>query len=294
MLNEKEENEKNIGYTEGDIILLNEKELKSANENKAITLNNVVIILCMQGECSFLYNETKFNLSKHSVAILFPKTTINIENTQKSDDLQCKVMVLSTHVHSYYIYSSKNFWRSIYEISRNPIVNMNEEEFSVLENYYNAISIKIKAKSSLYTTEIMQTLLNGLLLEIMSVSDQQIGAEKLSDASIHQGDILFINFLSLLSTDYARLRTVAEFAAELNVSPKYLSSVVKTITGYTALDIIHQNLLKCIVRDLRYSSKSIKEISSELNFPNISFFGKFVKRELGFSPRKFRKEWSSE
>ena len=35
--------------------------------------------------------------------------------------------------------------------------------------------------------------------------------------------------------------------------------------------------------------KSVKEISNELGFPNLSFFGKYVKRMLGMSPKTYRK-----
>ena len=39
---------------------------------------------------------------------------------------------------------------------------------------------------------------------------------------------------------------------------------------------------------LERSDKSIKEIANELNFPNISFFGKYVKKHTGMSPKQYR------
>ena len=40
---------------------------------------------------------------------------------------------------------------------------------------------------------------------------------------------------------------------------------------------------------LKYSQKSIKEIADYLDFPNISFFGKFVRRHVGCSPKEYRR-----
>ena len=40
---------------------------------------------------------------------------------------------------------------------------------------------------------------------------------------------------------------------------------------------------------LKYSEKSIKEIADELEFPNISFFGKYIKSHTGISPTEYRK-----
>jgi len=51
-----------------------------------------------------------------------------------------------------------------------------------------------------------------------------------------------------------------------------------------------------IRQQLRYSNKTIKEICNELDFPNLSFFGKFVREHMGMSPTEYRqqnlnKEW---
>ncbi|WP_373721757.1 helix-turn-helix domain-containing protein, partial [Bacteroides heparinolyticus] len=40
---------------------------------------------------------------------------------------------------------------------------------------------------------------------------------------------------------------------------------------------------------LRYSGKSVLQISEELNFPNPSFFSKYFKRLTGMAPGKFQK-----
>ena len=42
---------------------------------------------------------------------------------------------------------------------------------------------------------------------------------------------------------------------------------------------------------LRYTRKSVKEISNELDFPNSSFFGKYVKKHLGMSPKNYRERF---
>ncbi len=74
----------------------------------------------------------------------------------------------------------------------------------------------------------------------------------------------------------------------LHVTPKYLSKCVKYESGRVPLDHIHEMTVSIIRQQLRYSNKSIKEISADLDFPNLSFFGKFVKEHLGMSPTEYR------
>ena len=50
------------------------------------------------------------------------------------------------------------------------------------------------------------------------------------------------------------------------------------------------NMLDDIYRQLTHSDKSIKEIANSLDFPNLSFFGKFVRAHLDCSPSGFRRK----
>jgi len=50
-------------------------------------------------------------------------------------------------------------------------------------------------------------------------------------------------------------------------------------------------VVKDISYMLRYTRKSVKEISCDLDFPNISFFGKYVKKHLGVSPKNYRERF---
>lgn len=80
------------------------------------------------------------------------------------------------------------------------------------------------------------------------------------------------------------------YADKLHVTPKYLSSVCKSAGGKTASQFIDLAVLKDIEYLMKHSSKSIKEIAAELDFPNISFFGKYVKKHLGLSPKAYREK----
>lgn len=78
------------------------------------------------------------------------------------------------------------------------------------------------------------------------------------------------------------------YADRLCITPKYLSAVCKATTGKTASDIINRYVVEDIRRLLKQPGKSIKEIANELDFPNLSFFGKYVKKHLGTSPTQYR------
>ena len=77
----------------------------------------------------------------------------------------------------------------------------------------------------------------------------------------------------------------------LNITPKYLSVVVREVSGKTPTEWIHYYAVNVIAQRLTQTKKTIKEISVELNFPNPSFFGRFVREHLGCSPKEYREKY---
>jgi AraC-like DNA-binding protein len=102
---------------------------------------------------------------------------------------------------------------------------------------------------------------------------------------------LFDKFIELLSEHFMHERSVKFYASELCISPKYLTTVIKQTSGKTATVWINNKVVNEIIRRLLYSQSSIKEIAYDLNFTNVSFFGKFFKARSGMSPLYFRKEY---
>ena len=71
---------------------------------------------------------------------------------------------------------------------------------------------------------------------------------------------------------------------------KYLSVVCKQMSDRTASSWIEEYLNEDIRFHLRNTTKPIKEICKILNFPNLSFFGKYVKGQFGCTPTEYRKQ----
>ena len=97
-------------------------------------------------------------------------------------------------------------------------------------------------------------------------------------------------FTGLLESSYPKPRAVTYYADKLSITAKYLSVVCKKACGKSASKIIDAYVSKDIEHLLRNSRKSIKEISNELDFPNTSFFGRYVKKYFGCTPVELRRK----
>jgi AraC-like DNA-binding protein len=84
-------------------------------------------------------------------------------------------------------------------------------------------------------------------------------------------------------------RRVSWYAHELCISPKYLSETIKQVSRRTPNDWIDNYVTLEIRVLLRNSTRSIKEIAEDMNFPNQSFFGRYFKEHVGMSPSEYRR-----
>ncbi len=84
------------------------------------------------------------------------------------------------------------------------------------------------------------------------------------------------------------LPTVAHLAQSLNLSPKYLSSLLKVLTGQNTQQHIHEKLIEKAKEKLSSTDLSISEIAYELGFEHLQSFSKLFKIKTKQSPLEFR------
>ena len=136
-----------------------------------------------------------------------------------------------------------------------------------------------------------QHLFSALFCEMLGQLHKEIDAPDKGDSpkeGIKQADYTLRKFVELLSKDKGMHRSVSYYADALCYTPKHFSKVIKQACGRTPLDLINETTIEHIKYRLKRSDKSVKEIAEEFNFPNQSFFGKYVKMHLGTSPANYR------
>lgn len=94
----------------------------------------------------------------------------------------------------------------------------------------------------------------------------------------------------LLQKNFLVWREVKQYAAELNITPKYLSEAVKANTGKTPRELINDVLVLESKVLLGSTDKTISEIAHHLQFEDQSHFSNFIRQQTGMSPTQLRKK----
>ncbi len=87
------------------------------------------------------------------------------------------------------------------------------------------------------------------------------------------------------------LPSVAMLAAELHLSPRYLSDLLKQETGKTAMELIHLSLVSEAKNLLNGGNHTVSEIAYLLGFENPPYFSRLFKKETGVSPNQYKKQF---
>lgn len=100
---------------------------------------------------------------------------------------------------------------------------------------------------------------------------------------------LFNLFMRLMERDYKLSRDVNYYASQMNITPKYLTTIVRLVTDHTPKAIIDQYVILQIKTQLRRTPQSVKEIAWEYHFADASFFCRYYKKHTGITPQQERK-----
>lgn len=179
-------------------------------------------------------------------------------------------------------------WSIVDYVHQSPIYTLSEEALSLTKIYHQQIYKLCHSPNPLFRDELLHIHIQALLYAfIREVSEElrQATPQDLTRAS-QQARLFF----DLLGMRRGRIRSVSEVATLMNLTPKHLSRIIKEQTGETPIHFIHQYMMRAITQELRYSTKTAKEIAFQQGFSSLAFFGKFVKQQTGLTPTEYRKK----
>lgn len=247
-------------------------------------LDFFVLLVCLNGHGSLNINGVDYKVDAGKLFVCKPH--IIVEKSSVSLDFECRGMALSSKFMEQLGRVADGGWDLGMFLGKNPVLSLSDDEISLFMQYYALLGSKITRSYCRHQDAVMQALFRAFMLEFFDIMDRHV---KLTPPNFTSSEMLFRHFVEVLMADYPRQRSVEHYASRLCVTPKYLSAVSKSVSGSTASEVINRCITDDVRRLLHNPDKSVKEISNELGFPNLSFFGKYVKRMLGMSPKAYRK-----
>ena len=256
--------------------------------------NHGVLFFITEGRAQLEYDGHVVQLQKNDLFLYMVHSTAT--NFMASSDFNCRQIWFGrAELFNIDIYKQISV-ADMSNLKLNPVVHLKGDDIKLCDTYFQLLRDRMKFSTSVLTPDIVRMLFGTILLEILSImrrNSEQVAEEVQHEdinSSLHKKRIVD-DFMRLVEESDGRIRRVDEFASQLNVTPKYLSTILKEVMNRRPSTYIQLYTLKAIERRLRFTDMTMQEIANDLNFPNPSFFGKYCKEHLGMTPLEYRMKY---
>lgn len=245
-------------------------------------IGQVLAVLCEEGEVAGAVNLRPFNLTKNNLLIVLAD---HIMDAHK----------ISPDYKGTYIFMSQRFLSMLnigdgykfYEtVEESPCFSLDGRMMAAIQSYVNMCKAMIDISDLNPNTIESLRLLTRLFFLNLGWFIHGTAIEK--ETKEHQSDVMK-RFLILVKNNYKEERTVEFYADKMNMTAKYMTTLIKKASGKSALQWIQEYVILDAKAQLSTTMNSVKHISFDLNFPTQSFFGRYFKRATGMSPSDYRR-----
>jgi AraC-like DNA-binding protein len=180
-----------------------------------------------------------------------------------------------------------------FDYSANEALFLSEKEEATIHHIIRNIEQEYHSNIDKFSQQIIISQIETLLNYSERFYHRQFITRKITNHKIlHRLEDLLTDYFNSDGLVEKGLPTVQYLADALNVSPKYLSTLLKLLTGQTAQQHIHTKLIEKAKEKLSTTDLSVSEIAYELGFEHSQSFSKLFKSKTDLSPLAFRQSFS--
>lgn len=266
---------------EAELFMTNLEEWK--DDPQVLTYGGILI--CRKGRAVLNVNYKNWHLYEGAVITVFPNDVVELKEVS-GDVFEVEILKYNA---SLLREASLQLEQTVYSSLREdrcrqdtPVVtNIINGMFSLLKVYFDQSEC----------TCISQLVLCQLKAFFIGFHEylQRNPQYRFDEVKSYRVRELFNRFMMLMERDYKQSRDVNYYADLMNITSKYLTNIVRQVTGHTPKTIIDQYTILQIKMQLKRSTQSVKEIAWEYHFTDVSFFCRYFKKHTGQTPQETRK-----
>lgn len=233
------------------------------------------------------YGKTKYDHDRGSLSFIKPRQVVDMRDIE----LEEKGFIICFHedfLIGHLLHDEIKKY-GFFEYEANEALHLSPAEEKTIWELYRKIETEYHSNRDEFSKAIMLTHIDSILKYSQRFYRRQfIDRKPLSGTTVSKFDNLMASYFEKGLMREKGLPTVNYIAGELNLSPRYLSDLLKQETGKTAIELIHLFLISEAKNLLTGTDYSVSEIAYRLGFENPPYFSRLFKKETGMSPSQFK------
>ena len=262
------------------------------DEPKSIINNFYTISLKRSFNAKMKYGQQEYDFNEGVMFFLSPGQVFSIEANK-----EIKHTGWSLVVHPDFLWNTplaqKIKQYEYFTYSVHEALHLSEKEEAMIVGIIKNIEQEYHANIDKFSQDVIIAQLELLFTYAERFYQRQFITRKITNHQIlNRLEIILNEYFNSDSLAKRGLPTVHYVAEALNVSPNYLSGLLKVLTGQTTQQHIHDKLIEKAKDRLTTTNLSVSEIAFELGFEHSQSFSKLFKSKSSLSPLEFRQSFN--
>ena len=252
--------------------------------------NNLYTISIKKGMTSkLIYGQTEFDFDDGVLVVTAPKQVISIEKLEKIELTGYKLIFHPDFLQGYPLAKTIHNY-SFFSYSTNKALFLSDKEEEIVLNLFKSIEQECANNTDKFSQDVLIANIELLLVHIDRYYNRQfLTRKKISNDTLSKMEEILNRYFE---AEHTQLPTVQYIADQLNLSPTYLSDLLKNLTGLTAQQHIHEKLIEKAKELLFTSNLSVSEIAYQLGFEFPQSFNKLFKKKTNLTPLEFKQSFN--
>lgn len=239
------------------------------------------------------YGQQTYDFDEGMMYFVAPNQILRGAGPEPEDDLSG--WILAVHPDFFWGTSlAKNIRKySFFDYAVNEALFLSDKEKTILNGIVENIQNEYQANLDKFSQDIIISHLETLLNYADRFYQRQFLTRKKSNHQVlDQLEQVVNDYLNSKDLSANGLPSVQFISDQLHISPGYLRSLLKNLTGQSTQQYIHEKLIEKAKEKLSTTQLSVSEIAYELGFEHSQSFSKLFKSKTKQSPLEFRAEFN--
>lgn len=273
------------------LVSYNLEKINSENAGRGIMIDFYKVAFRRNFKGQVKYGQNYYDFEEGGLAFLAPNQLVTIPAEESSYDGY--TLYFHPDLIRNYPLGKRMRQYGFFSYAVNEALFLSDKEKQVVAGLFESIAAELSNNIDVFSQDILVSQIELLL----NHSNRFYNRQFLTRKSIHNDLITKMDdyLAERFDADTASLRgipSVQELSDYLRVSPRYLTDMLKSLTGQSAQQHIHDHLIEKAKTVLSTSTLSIAEVAYQLGFEHPPSFNKLFKRSTNMSPKAFRQSFN--
>lgn len=235
-----------------------------------------------------MYGRTKYDHENGCMLFAKPRQIIEFKNLEYHED-SFIIFIHEDYLNGHFLHQEIGKY-AFFDYEANEALHLSPREEQIMWELFFKIDAEYQTNHDEYSRNIMLSHVDSMLKYSQRFYKRQfIGRTELSGKTVSKFNDALAAYFQNERLQVNGLPNVTTLAARLNLSPRYLSDLLKQETGKTAIELIHIYLINEAKNRLMNDDQRVSEIAYALGFEDLSYFSRLFKKETGKTPNQYKK-----